>query len=537
VEDQYHYIIIGAGSAGCVLANRLCADPACSVLLVEGGPGDRDTMIQMPRGIGKILNPGSQYIWEYQAYPGANLPAERWFKGKVLGGSSSVNGMVYMRGAPMDYDGWQAMGCKGWGWSNIGAKFKELEDHDQAPAQWRGSGGPLKVSTHPKGDPLCEAVIAAAEQMGVPRVDDVNELDAVRDGGIAYQAATIWDGKRFSAAKAFLDPIRGRRNLEILTETVALRLEFEGKRAAAVKLRNRTGVRSVRATREVILCAGAIETPKLLQLSGIGAAPLLKSHGIEVVAESPNVGRNLREHRHFDVQFRVRSHSHNTRLSGLPLIGSLLRYFLTSTGPMTHSAHEVGAFAKSEPGLDHADTQFGLMLVSTSSSLAGSELSLDRFPGITFLGYFTRPKSQGEVRIQSSDPDAPPYINANHLDAEEDRKKAVAVIRWLRQLGQQSALKDWIVEETVPGPSVQTDEQILARAISMGGTCFHICGTARMGADEGSVVDSRLRVRGVDGLRVVDTSIMPTIVSGNTNAPAMVIGMRAADFILEDRNS
>lgn len=537
MKDQYDYIIVGAGSSGCVLANRLSADPAHSVLLVESGPSDDNAFVRMPRGIGVILNKGSRYIWDYEADTVSGRPAERWFKGKVLGGSSSVNGMVYVRGAPRDYDGWQAMGCEGWGWDRIGPKFKELEDHELGPGECRGAGGPLKISVHPQGNPLCEAIIAAAGQMGVTRVADINAVDAVREGAVGYQTSTTWRGKRFSAARAFLEPVSGRKNLDIVTGTDALRIDFEGRRAVALRLRDKGGLRSVRAKREIILSAGAIESPKLLQLSGIGPAALLESHGIEVIVDAPNVGRNLHEHRHFDVQFKVRSHSQNTELGGLRALRSILRYFTTSKGPMTHAAHEVGGFIKAEPGLDHADTQFGLMLVSTSGSAAKGKVALDPFPGVTFLGYYTRPDSQGEIRIQSADPDVPPYINANHLDTETDRRKAVAVIRWLRKLGQQPALKDWIVEEVVPGPSVQTDEQILARAIDMGGICFHICGTARMGVDEGAVVDPRLRVRGIDGLRVVDTSIMPTLVSGNTNAPAMVVGMRAAEFIIEDRGA
>lgn len=532
---SYDCIIVGAGSSGCALASRLSADPACSVLLVESGPPDKSLFVHMPRGLGLLTNPGGRYIWEYNVTPRGNEPPERWFRGRTLGGSSSVNGMVYMRGAPLDYDGWAAMGCEGWGWDDIGRKFVELEDHDQGPGQWRGTGGPQRITTHAKGDALFEAILNAGAEMGIARVADVNDLDAVREGGLGYQPSTRFKGQRFSSARSFLEPARGRENLEILTETNALKVVFEGKRAVGVVLRNKKGVFTVRASREIIVSAGAIETPKLLQLSGIGPAGVLAPLGIEVVADSPNVGRNLREHRHVDLRLKVRSHSQNKHLGGVNAALSVLSYLLGRKGPMTHAAHEIGGFAKSEPGLDHADLQFGLMSLSASATGKHGAVALDPFPGITFVTYFTRPESQGEVRIQSADPDAAPLINVNHLSAEIDRRKFVAAFRWNRRLAQQPALKSWVVEECAPSAALQTDEEILSHAMELGGTCFHTAGTARMGADAASVVDPQLRVRGVEGLRVADTSIMPTLVSGNTNGPAMVVGLRAADFILAER--
>jgi choline dehydrogenase-like flavoprotein len=536
VKDHYDYIIVGAGSSGCALANRLSADPAISVLLVESGPEDRDPLIRMPRGLGVLLKPGSKYVWDYSVLTGGNRPPERWFKGRAIGGSSSVNGMVYVRGAPRDYEGWEAMGCTGWGWDQIGRKFVELEDHDLGAAEWRGAGGPLRITTHPRGDVMCEAVLTAATQMGVPRVADMNDVDVVRDGGMGYQPTTTWRGKRWSAVQAFINPARKRKNLDIVAGTDALKIEFEGKRAVAVTVRDKAGTRSVHAKCEIILSSGAIQTPKLLQLSGIGPAELLRACGIPVLVDSPDVGRNLREHRYLQVRYKVRGHSQNSELGGVRLVWSLLRYVFGSAGPMTHSGHEVGGFVKSRDGLSHADIQVGLSCLTASMSAKG-ELGLEPFPGITILAYFTQPQSQGEIRIQSADPDVPLYINANHFAAEVDREKAIALFRWLRRLGQQPALRHWIVEETFPGPSVETDDDILANAVSLGGTAFHICGTARMGADDRAVLDPRLRVRGVEGLRVADTSIMPTLCSGNTNGPAMVIGMRAADFIFEDRRS
>jgi len=538
MKTQYDYIIVGAGSAGCVLANRLSADPATSVLLIEAGPDHNEFIVSMPRGVGKINAPGSKFNWTYpQVSTGGNRPTERWFKGKALGGSSSVNGMVYMRGSPRDYDRWREAGCDAWGWSEVGAAFKKLEDHQLGPGEWRGVGGPLRISVHPKGDPLCEAIIGAAVEMGARRVEDVNDPQAVVDGCIGYQPATLWKGKRFSAARAFIDPIRERPNLDVVVETTVRKIEFEGARAVAVKLRNAEGERSVRANREIILSAGAIETPKLLQLSGVGPAELLRSHGIDVVADAPEVGKNLREHRHFDIKYRVKSHSQNQHLQGWRLFVSMLRYMFGAKGPMTHAVHEVGGFVKTDPSLEHADMQFNLISVSTGAFGTKGDAGLEKEPGVTLLGYYTRPKSQGEVRIQSADPDAAPHINANHLDAEVDRQKAVAVVKWIRALSQQPALKGWIVRETIPGDEVKTDDDILTRAMDLGSTCFHICGTARMGVDERAVVDPRLRVKGVEGLRVADTSIMPTIVSANTNGPAMMVGWRAADFILEEANA
>lgn len=537
MKDQYDYIIVGAGSAGCALANRLSADPSNIVLLVESGPVDKNMFIHMPRGLGVILNPGSKVIWDYQVRTGGNRPPERWYRGKTLGGSSSVNGMVYMRGAPLDYDNWEAMGCTGWGWKDIGAKFVELEDHDQGAGKWRGTGGPLHITTHPKGEPLFEAILEAGEEMGVPRVTDVNDVEAVEEGGLGYQPTTRYRNQRFSAARAFLGPAKGRANLDIATDTDVLRVEFEGRHASAIRIRDKAGERSVRAARDIILSAGAFQTPKLLQLSGIGPASLLKSLGIDVVVDSPDVGRNLREHRHVDIRLKVKSGSQNGDLGGLRAVWTMLKYMLGRRGPMTHAAHEIGGFAKSVQGIDHADLQFGLMTVSAGSNGKDGAIALDPHPGITFLAYFTRPESQGAVKIQSADPDAPLDVDVNHLSTDLDRRKFVAAFRWLRRLAAQPALKDWVIDEIHPAGTVTTDEDILANAMDLGGTCFHSAGTARMGADEGSVVDPSLKVRGVTGLRVADTSIMPTLVSGNTNGPAMAIGLRAADFILADKNA
>jgi choline dehydrogenase-like flavoprotein len=523
--ESYDYIIVGAGSSGCVLANRLSADPAHRVLL-----------IRMPRGIGKLLAPGNPHVFDYKVTPAGNQPEEVWLKGRTIGGSSSINGMVYVRGAPADYDGWAAAGCTGWGWDNIGRHFVALEDHELGSDEWRGTGGPLKVTRHPAGNPLCEAVLAASRAMGVPTVEDVNHVDAVADQGMGYQTVTTWKGKRFSAARAFLDPVRARPNLDILTNARAERILFDGAKANGLSVRVGNDVRQIGLRGEIVLSAGAVESPKLLELSGIGDGARLQGLGIANITHSPQVGENLREHRYLSTQYKVKGESLNPNFAGLRLLRSVAQYALAGKGPMTHSAHEVGGFVKTREGLDRPDAQIGVGLYSLALNEAG-QIGIDPFPGMTILGYFTRPESQGWTHIESPDAAQKPTIFANHFSAEIDRISALSTFKWLRQLGTQPSLADWIVEETVPGPAITTDDDILANLIRLGGTSYHIAGTARMGSDPDSVLDPQLRVRGVEGVRVCDTSIMPTLVSGNTNAPAMAIAMNAADIILSTKGA
>jgi choline dehydrogenase-like flavoprotein len=523
---DYDYIIVGAGSAGCVVAARLSENPARSVLLVESGPADSSPYIAMPMGIGKLNAPGDPHYWHYSASQGGNRPDEPWVKGRTLGGSSSINGMVYVRGAPADYDAWEAAGCRGWGWSTMRRCFMALEDHELGPAEDRGTGGLLKITLGRPPGPLGRAVLAAAAEAGIPMVDDLNAEQTTAEGGFARQPRTISGGRRFSAATAFLNPARGRKNLTVLTDTDVLEITFEERRASGVRLRDARGERCATARREVILAAGAIQSPKLLQLSGIGPSALLAGLGISVRVDAAGVGRNLREHRTVSVSYKLTRGGHNVWLRGPGLYASALRYFVLRQGALTNSTFDLGGFVKSMSGLDRPDGQIGVGLFSFGPK------GVSDHPGMTMFGYFLRPESQGRIEIRSPDPDAAPFIDANYLATETDRAHTISLIRTIRRIGAQPALAPFIVAEVLPGAQVTSDDDLIEASFTYGTSGYHVAGTCRMGSDACAVLDPELRVRGVKGLRVVDTSIMPALISGNTNAPAMAIGWRASELIM-----
>lgn len=537
MDEESDFIIVGAGSAGCVLANRLSENGRYRVTLIEAGSSDRRFFVQMPLGYGKLFyNPAVNWMYQTEPDPGLNGARDHIPRGKLLGGSSSINAMVWTRGHPQDYEEWRSAGNIGWGWENCLKAYREIEDNEAGADQWRGAAGPLHISANRKGlHWLVGDYIKACGEAGLPFNPDFN--GETQEGAGTYQM-TIRRARRNSSARAFLRPAMRRKNLQVLTGTQVSRILFEGKRAVGVEISGKEGSRSLMARREVILAAGAINSPQLLQLSGIGPAEVLRAQGITPLIANENVGAHYSDHHGINYTWRMKVPTYNSILRpfwGKALVG--LWYLLLGGGPLAKSINHGGGFFRTSPDLARPNMQLYMQAFSTLLPKAGERplLTPDPFPGLSLGLSNCRPTSRGSVMIQSPDPLAPPKIIANAFSTEEDVSEMLAAVRFLRKIAAQPSFARWAEEELRPGPEVQSDADLIHDFRARSGTVYHPSCTCRMGpAAESAVVDPRLRVHGIEGLRVIDASAFPNLIAGNTNAPAMLMGWKGAEMILVD---
>jgi choline dehydrogenase len=526
--SDYDYIIVGAGSAGCVLANRLTEDGASKVLLLEAGPADKSMWINIPVGFSKLMN-NPAYNWMFETEPednvkGRKIPIPR---GKTLGGSSSINGMLYVRGQPLDYDTWSQLGNRGWSYDSILPYFKKSENFEPGgndPA--RGTGGPLNVADMRERHEMVEAFIDGGVAMGYKRNKDYNNGE---QEGFGYFQVTQKNGERWSTARAFLNPAKARGNLHIETDAMTTRVLLEGKRCVGVEYVQGGTKKTARATREVILAAGSVKSPHLLELSGIGQGELLQSWGVNVAHELPGVGENYRDHYAPRMNWFCKLPiTLNEQTRGLTFVKEIAKYYLQRRGILTWTAGVAYGFVKTRPELETPDVQLTFAHASYANA---ADRVLDKVPGMTITLYQCRPESKGSIHLKSPNPMSAPAIRPNFLADPIDRDCLVAGMKMARQVVHTPPMAKYLDREKTPGDAVQTDEQWLNFARENGQTTYHVIGTCKMGQDNMAVVDDQLRVRGIAGLRVADASIMPTMVSGNTNAAVIMIAEKAADMI------
>ena len=528
-EVAYDYIIVGAGSAGSVLANRLSARPDVNVLLLEAGGSDKSLFVRMPVGIARLYSP--RFGWEYETAPQAAMNGRRMYqpRGRLLGGSSSVNAMIYMRGQPADYDHWRQLGNAGWSYADVLPLFKKAEHNERLHDEFHGGDGPLNVAERPYTNPLSHVFVEAAQQAGVSFNADFN--GAVQLGCGLFQV-TQKNGERWSAASAYLHPAAARSSLTILTKAQATRVLIENGRAVGVEY-VRTGQRqTVRAEQEVVLAGGAINSPQLLLLSGVGPAEDLRAKGVAVVLDLPGVGKNLQDHLNISIiQRATRPITLDGKARGLASLAVALQWLLLRTGPGTTNAAEAGAFAVSNHGAATPDIQYHFIPAQVVNH---GRTPIDGY-GVTLHACCLRPQSRGEIRLTSADPLQPAVIDPNYLAADYDRKILIEGIRLGREFLAARAFRPWLAEERLPGAAAQSDAELTEFIRATAETEYHPVGTCKMGNDAMAVVDERLRVRGIERLRVIDASIMPTLVSGNTNAPTIMIAEKGAEMMLAER--
>ncbi len=531
-ESTYDFIVTGAGSAGCAVAGRLSESGKYRVLLLEAGPRDRNPWIHIPLGYTRIFT-DPRVNWMFESEPVEQLNNRTLYqpRGKVLGGTSSLNGTVYMRGTPGDYDEWRQRGCEEWDWDSVLPFFKRAENQERGADELHGVGGPLHVSDIPAEFPLAKAMLAAAIEAGIPANPDFN---GPRQEGAGYYQFTARNRRRWSSARAYLRPARGRKNLTIETGAHATRILIENNRAVGVEYRTPAGLCTARARGEVVVSGGAFGSPQLLQLSGLGPADLLQEFGIPVIRDMPGVGAHLQDHFNTYLVFRCSAATLNDLAASLPRrVAAAAQYALTRSGPLTTTGVHVGAFIRSDRRLERPDLQINMSAWSTAERVR-TGIKPHPFSAFTISPVHLRPEGRGTVRLKSPDPLAPPAIRFNFLRSEYDIQAVLHGMRVSRQIAAQPALARFVSGEVMPGAAVTSDADLLADIRERAVANFHPVGTCRMGHELDAVVDPRLRVHGIERLRVADASIMPSIVAGNTNAPSIMIGEKLSDMILRD---